>query len=63
MLAVSGEQGIPAKPLRPRKAAVDYLISRMKEELKRNTSVLSDAELGEYRQALGVYEKLRKTAR
>ena len=54
---------VPGRPLRPRKEAVDYLINRMKSEIKRNTGVLTDAELGEYRQALGVYEKLRKTAR
>lgn len=54
---------VPGRPLRPRRAEVRYLISRMEEELARNEGVLQPAELEEFRRALAVYKKLAETAR
>ena len=49
---------VPGKPLHPRRAAIEYLIGRMKEELARSKKTLRPDELEEYRQALRVYEKI-----
>jgi hypothetical protein len=46
---------VPGKPLRPRKADVEYLASRVQSELDRNAAVLPDAALAEYREALAAY--------
>lgn len=54
---------VAGKPLRPRKAEVDYLVRRMKEELDRNRDVLRPEALDEYRQALAAYESLAAEAR
>jgi hypothetical protein len=40
---------VPSRPLAPRKREIGYFIARLDEELRRNTGVLSDAELAEYR--------------
>jgi hypothetical protein len=53
---------IPGKPIRPRKAEVEYLISRMKAEIERNTGVLTEESLAEYRTALAKYEEIANTA-
>jgi hypothetical protein len=54
---------IEGQPLRPRKEEVAYLIGRMNDEIKRNTGVLGQAALDEYRRALEYYEDLMPTAR
>jgi hypothetical protein len=54
---------VPGKPLRPRKAEVEYLISRVKNEIERNTGVLSDEAVAEYRAALAAYEEIAKNAK
>ena len=54
---------IEGKPLRPRRAEVDYFIRRMKEELQRCEGVLETEGLEEYRRALTVYEEIAKRAR
>jgi len=54
---------IAGQPLRPRRAEVDYLISRMKSELERNTGTLPDEALAEYRRALAIYEEIASRAR
>ena len=54
---------VAGKPLRPRRAEVEYLVRRMKEELERNRDVLRPDELDEYRQALTAYESLAADAR
>jgi len=54
---------IPGKPLRPRKEEVDYLLRRVEEQLARNTGVLSEPALDEYRTAAAAYRKLLETAR
>lgn len=53
---------VPEIPLRPRRVEVEYLIGRMKEELKRNKGVLSEKALEEYEVALDYYSKLLPTA-
>lgn len=54
---------VTGKPLRPRKAEVDYLVRRMKEELDRNRDVLRPDDLEEYSKALAAYESLAADAR
>ena len=54
---------MPGRPLRPRKAEVEYLLLRMRAELERNEKVLPPDAVEEYRQALRVYEKIAETAR
>jgi hypothetical protein len=54
---------VPGKPLRPKKAEVEYLISRVKGEIERNTGVLSDEAIAEYRAALATYEEIAKNAK
>jgi hypothetical protein len=54
---------IPAKPLRPRRVQVEYLIKRIEDELARNSEVLPALALDEYREALHVYKEIARTAR
>jgi hypothetical protein len=54
---------VPGKPLRPRKAEVEYLVKRVEEQLHRSAGVLPEAALAEYRQGLRVYQELAKGAR
>ena len=53
---------VPEKPLRPRREEVEYLIRRMKEELKRNQGTLRPEDLKEYREALEVYQQIADRA-
>ncbi len=54
---------VAGKPLRPRRAAVEYMIRRMEEELARHQGVLKDDALAEYRAALDIYRKIAEKAR
>ena len=54
---------VDGKPLRPRKAEVEYLVTRVKDQLKRSSGVLPEAALAEYREGLRAYQGLLKTAR
>ena len=45
-------------PLHPRKREVNYFIQRLEQEITRNTGVLADDEVGEYRKALEIYHKI-----
>jgi len=54
---------VPGKRLRPRKEEVEFLISRIKDEIARNTRVLPEPALDEYRQALRIYGEIANTAR
>jgi hypothetical protein len=54
---------VEGKPLRPRKAEVEYLVKRVEEQLKRSAGVLPEAALAEYREGLQAYKELVKTAR
>jgi hypothetical protein len=53
---------VAGKPLRPRKAEVDFLIKRVENQIARSVDVLPEAALDEYRQALRAYQELAKTA-
>ncbi|QDV52773.1 CehA/McbA family metallohydrolase [Gimesia fumaroli] len=54
---------VPGQPVRPKRAAVQYLILRMEEEIARNQGVSSEACVNEYRKALKIYQRLLPTAR
>ncbi len=54
---------VPGKPLRPRRADVEYFIGRMEEELARNKDVLTAASLKEYQQALDAYRAIAEKAK
>jgi hypothetical protein len=54
---------VDGKPLRPRKAEVEFLVRRVEAQLKRSADVLPEAALAEYREGLRVYKALAKTAR
>jgi hypothetical protein len=54
---------VPDKPLRPRRAEIEFLISRIEGELARNADVLPAAALDEYREALGIYKDIARHAR
>jgi len=49
---------VVGKPLRPRRAEVEYLVSRVQSELDRHQDVLEEPALAEYRAALAVYQRL-----
>jgi len=53
---------VEAKPLRPRKAEVDFLIQRMQEQIDRNKGVLSEDALDEYQRTLGIYRSIAQSA-
>ena len=53
----------PARPLRPRRAEVEYLVHRVQAQIDRSADVLpAGASIGT-REALGIYRKLLETAR
>jgi hypothetical protein len=54
---------VDGKPLRPRRAEVDYLVKRVEEQLKRSAGVLPEAALAEYRVGLRTYQELLRAAR
>lgn len=54
---------IEGKPLRPRRAEIQYLIHRMEEEIALNHGVLDAEALNDYRRALAAYKELAETAR
>jgi hypothetical protein len=54
---------VPGKPLAPRKAEIEFLIQRVKDQLVRNEGVLPKDSLDEYRDALAAYEEIAKRAR
>lgn len=49
-------------PIKPRQREVNYFIERMKAEIARNTGVLADDEVAEYRKALEIYQEIAKRA-
>ena len=49
-------------PIKPRKREVNYFIQRMEQEIARNTGVLADDEVAEYRKALEIYQKIAERA-
>jgi hypothetical protein len=54
---------VPGKPLRPRRAEIEFLVRRVEEQLARSANVLPAAALDEYRQALRVYREIARNAR
>jgi hypothetical protein len=53
---------VPGRPLRPRKAEVDYLIRRVETQIMRSSAVLPAGALDEYREALEAYRRVAATA-
>lgn len=51
------------RPLRPRKAEIAYLVTRMQEEIASNEHILSAEAIDEFQRALSIYKELAKTAR
>ncbi len=49
-------------PIKPRQREVNYFIQRMEQEIARNTGVLADDEVAEYRKALEIYQKISERA-
>ena len=49
-------------PIKPRQREVNYFIQRMKQEIARNTGVLTEDEVAEYRKALEIYQKIAERA-
>ncbi len=49
-------------PIKPRKREVNYFIQRMEQEIARNTGVLADDEVAEYRKALSIYQEIAQRA-
>ena len=54
---------IPGKPLRPRKAEVEYLIKRVTDQIERSKKVLPPVAIAEYEKALSIYREKAKQAR
>jgi hypothetical protein len=54
---------VPGKPVRPRRAEIDFLIKRVTDEFTRSEKILPPAALEEYREALRIYQDIAKTAR
>ena len=54
---------VAGRPLRPRKAEVEYLIRRVEAQIDRSAGVLPGPALEEYREALRIYRKIAETAR
>jgi hypothetical protein len=50
------------KPLRPKRAEAEYLISRVQAEIERNTGVLPAEALAEFREALAKYQAIAERA-
>ncbi|MEZ6128311.1 MAG: CehA/McbA family metallohydrolase [Planctomycetaceae bacterium] len=51
------------RPLRARKDRVKFFVQRMDEEIQRNTGVLPDEAVAEFRRAREIYQQLLETAR
>ena len=49
---------VAGMPLKPRKERVQFFIDRMEHEIERNTGILSDEALAEFRRAREVYKNL-----
>jgi hypothetical protein len=53
---------VEGRPLQVRKVESDFLIKRMRRQIKRNEGVLPEKALDEYRKALEIYQKIAKAA-
>jgi hypothetical protein len=54
---------VPGSPLIPRRRDAEFFIKRMDEEIARNTGVLPDESLAEYRKAKAMYEAVLEKAK
>lgn len=54
---------VKGSPLRPEKAEIEFLIERMRQQIRRNEDVLGAEALQEYRQALQIYQDIARQAR
>jgi hypothetical protein len=54
---------VPGAPLRPRREEIEFLISRVREQIERSSGVLPAEAMAEYRQALAIYEEIARRAR
>jgi hypothetical protein len=54
---------VPGKPVRPRRAEIEFLLQRVTGEIARSEKILPPAALEEYREALRIYQDIAKTAR
>lgn len=50
------------QPVKPRREEVEYLISRVRDQIKRNRNVLRKNELAEFEKAQSIYEGILKRA-
>lgn len=53
---------VAGAPVRPRRAEVEFLVQRVRDEIERSAGVLPAEALAEYRSALAAYEGLRSRA-
>jgi peptidoglycan/xylan/chitin deacetylase (PgdA/CDA1 family) len=53
---------VEGRPNRPYRQEIDWLISRVKNEINRNRDVLPAAALDEFRQSLSIYEEIARRA-
>ena len=50
---------VPDKPIRPSREGIAWLVQRMNDEISRNTGVLTDEAIDEYREGLRTYQKIQ----
>ena len=53
---------IEGKPLRPRTREVEYLMERVRAQIKRSADVLAPEAIAEYRRALAAYREIAEAA-
>ncbi|MBI3877590.1 MAG: hypothetical protein HY300_16795 [Verrucomicrobia bacterium] len=49
---------IEGKPLRPKREQVEWFVKRTEEEIARNTGVIPDEGLGEFKESLAAWQKI-----
>lgn len=54
---------IEGRPLRPLREQVDWFVARVEEEIRRNTGVIPDAGLAEFKAALAAWKEIQARAR
>jgi hypothetical protein len=54
---------VEGKPLRAKREQVDYFVKRVEEEITRNTGVIPDEGLAEFKEALAAWKKIAATAK
>ena len=54
---------VPGKPLRPRHAEAEWLVTRVKDEIARSQGIAPENLINDYRRALDSYERIAGSAR